>query len=128
MRTSDCKSRLAGGINLALRQISRVDRALELRIALETLFLDSAQNELRFRLATTGARFLGVGLSERGEIAKVLRDFYDRASQAVHAGGIDFSRGADADLLRQASGLCRKGILKVLEGKVGRSGRSCCFP
>ena len=99
------------------RSLTGVDRALELRIALEALFLDGAHGELRFRLATTGARYLGVGLSERQEVAKVLRDFYDRASQAVHAAGIDFSGGDDAELLRQASGLCRRGILKVLEEK-----------
>ena len=99
------------------RLLSGIDRALELRIALEALFLDGAHGELRFRLATTGARYLEVGLSERREVAKILRDFYDRASEAVHAGGVDFSRGDDAKLLRQASRLCRRGILKVLEEK-----------
>ena len=91
------------------------DRYIELRIALESLYLKDFANEhsqeMRFRLALFGAWHLGDGLERRRSIRKTLRDAYDNASKAVHAGELprEEARG-----LSKAQDLCRRGILKLL--------------
>ena len=92
-----------------------VDRLIELRIALEALYLKDFTNEnsqeMRFRLALIGAWHLGETYAKRQQIGKVLRDAYDKASGAVHTG--EAPVGADAALMK-ARKLCREGILKLL--------------
>ena len=92
-----------------------VDRVVDLRIALESLFLDSDSGELGFRLATTAARYLGTGLVERRAIRKTVSDFYGLASRVIHGTDLNLAQGSDADLVSRAGRLCRDGILKVLE-------------
>ena len=92
-----------------------VDRLIELRIALEALYLKDFTNEksqeMRFRLALIGAWHLGETFARRQQIRKVLRDAYDKASGAVHTG--EAPAGANATL-KKARKLCREGILKLL--------------
>lgn len=92
-----------------------VDRYIDLRIALETLYLQDFANgrstEMRFRLSLFGAWHLGITLDERRKIRKILRDAYDNASAAVHGGKAPKNNGKT---LMQAQTLCRKGILKLL--------------
>ena len=57
---------------------------IDLRIALEALYIDSDQGELSHRLALTGARHLGTTLDNRKHIQKTLRDFYKSSSKAIH--------------------------------------------
>lgn len=91
------------------------DRFIDLRIALEALYLKDFANEhsqeMRFRLALIGAWHLSESLEERRTYRTVLRDAYDRASGAVHPGEV--SREAEVDLVL-AQQLCRRGILKLL--------------
>lgn len=91
------------------------DRYIDLRIALETLYLkdfvDEYSTEMRFRLPLFGAWYLGSTLEERRNIRKNLRDAYDTASGVVHSGEISSkSKGC----LEEAQELCRRGILKLL--------------
>ena len=92
-----------------------VDRLIELRIALEALYLKdfTSENsqEMRFRLALIGAWHLGETFARRQQIRKVLRDAYDKASGAVHTG--EAPVGA-ISVLKEAQKLCREGILKLL--------------
>ena len=92
-----------------------VDAYIDLRIALEALYLKDFTNErsqeMRFRLALFGAWHLGADPEERRSIRKILRDAYDTASVAVHAGYI---RDKGAVQLSNAQALCRRGILKLL--------------
>ena len=94
-----------------------VDRFVDLRMALEELFLKDFANEhsqeMRFRLSLFGAWFLGQGFEDRRRIRRVLRDAYDAASGAVHTGNIAFTDDNLA-LLSAARSLCREGILKLL--------------
>ncbi len=94
-----------------------VDSFIDLRIALEALylkdFLNEYSQEMRFRLALFGAWHLGNSFNERKGIRKTLRDAYDRASQAVHGDDIAFST-ENRRLLFDAQALCRQGILKLL--------------
>ena len=96
---------------------SREDRTIDLRIALESLYLDSDTGELGFRLATTGARHLGTGLQERRDISSALRRFYGLASRVIHGTELGQTGNTDVELLRSAGTLCRDGILKIVEAK-----------
>ena len=94
------------------------DCFIDLRIALETMYLKDFQDErtnqeMRFRVALFGAWHLGNDFTDRQRIRKVLRDSYDRASAAVHTGSIS-GQSANADLLANGQGLCRKGIQKLI--------------
>lgn len=94
-----------------------VDQLVDLRIALETLFGEGIQQEIRFRLAVRGAWFLGIEFEDRKRIYGELRDVYDRASRAIHSGEV---RGSDPHQIRalvsQGQELCRAAILKRLGG------------
>lgn len=90
-----------------------VDRFIDLRIALEALYLADASGESRFRVSNHGAWHLGEDFGKRHTYQKILRDTYDLASKGVHAGEIPFSE-ANRKLLADAQDLCRKGILKRL--------------
>ena len=91
------------------------DRLVDLRIALEALFIDSDSAELRFRLATTCARYLGETLEEKKRIYESVNGFYNVASQVIHGTEIADIRRADAVLIDEVSTHCRNGILKLLE-------------
>ena len=96
------------------------DKFIDLRIALESLYLQNFQNdgnrnaEMRFRLALFGAWYLGTDSQERRNIRKKLVDVYDRASGAVHSGEVE-DDAENYDLLSTGQDLCRLGILKFLE-------------
>ena len=91
------------------------DRYIDLRIALETLYLKDFVNEnsgeMRFRLSLFGAWHLGTNLNERRSIRKSLRNSYDTASAIVHSGEVPRNRQLN---LAAAQDLCRQGILKLL--------------
>ena len=93
------------------------DRFIDLRIALETLYLKDFVNEnsgeMRFRLSLFGAWHLGSTPAERRDIRKCLRDAYDKASIAVHSGEAPQNAEAVA-VLGKAQEMCRRGILKLL--------------
>lgn len=89
------------------------DQFIELRIALEALFLDDSRDEKRFRLATNGAWYLGANYDQRSEYRRTLRDAYDLGSDAVHAGEVAGS-AQNRESLEKAQNLCREGILTRL--------------
>ena len=95
-----------------------VDQFVDLRMAIESLYLQDFANEysqeMRFRLALFGAWFLGTNFRDRKLIRRTLRAAYDRASGAVHTGEIE-SNTENRQLLADAQGLCRRGILKILK-------------
>ena len=88
-----------------------VDLAIDLRIALESLFLDEGNNaELSFRLALRAAWYLGAGGHERTRIFEALREAYNIGSKAVHTG-----KGYDDEIpaeLAAAQDICRMSILR----------------
>ena len=93
------------------------DRFVDLRIALESLYLDSDSGESTFRLSLTGARHLGTSLEERRDIRRTLSQFYGLASRVIHGTELGQARNKDDELLRSAGKLCRDGILKIVETK-----------
>ncbi|WP_419929644.1 hypothetical protein [Candidatus Poriferisocius sp.] len=94
------------------------DRFIDLRIALESLYLRDFGNEMsqemRFRLALFAAWHLGADHEERKTIRKKFRDAYDTASKAVHLGHVE-STQQNRDLLSDAQALCRRGALRLLK-------------
>ena len=93
------------------------DRAVDLRIALESLYLNSDAGELGFRLAITGARHLGSSLDKRREIRKTLGDFYGLASRIIHGTELNQVRNSDTESVKRASRVCCDGILRIVEEK-----------
>ena len=89
------------------------DRVIDLRIALEALYLNSSEGELGFRLSVTGARHLGSNLDDRKPIRKTLADFYRLASRVIH--GAALAGSANASLVDKATTHCQDGILKIVE-------------
>ena len=94
---------------------STQNRLIELRIALEALYLKDAGGEMSYRIATRGAWHLGVSGEERKTIFSVLRNVYDLASKVVHARKIRNSQEEQDKILEDGQDACRGGILKVLK-------------
>ena len=111
----DSRFRLAVTRWYHARSAASFDRVVDLRIALESLYLGSDRGELTFRLATTAARHLKANVDERREVQRTLIRFYDLASRAIHGADVDLTGGNNAQLVRRAGLLCRDGILKILE-------------
>ena len=96
------------------RHASLTDGFIELRIALESLFLSQTPDkQLSLRLATNGAWLVGENGEDRREAWHILRKAYATASKAVHHGKVK-QNGYNKDLLANAQMVCRKGILRVL--------------
>ena len=94
---------------------SLVDQFIELRIALESLYLQQgSQGESRFKVANHGAWYLGGDFEQRVKYQRRLSRAYDRASTAIHSGRIDESRDNYA-VLNRGQDLVRLGILKRLD-------------
>lgn len=109
-----------GGLDLAISRWRRSmvprgydNQFIELRIALEALYLGRNSQELVFRLTNYGAWHLGSDFDDRHEIRKTLRRAYEMGSRAAHAGTVPHDQKT-YDLLRAAQDLCRRGILKRL--------------
>ena len=98
-------------INSKESNYSITDSFIELRIALESLYLNKKNSELRFRLASYGACHIGQCFEQRKKIFKTLLDTYNLASNAVHGENIKCNR-KNKTLLKDAQDICRKGILK----------------
>ena len=93
---------------------STPNRLIELRIALEALYLKDAGGEMSYRIATRGAWLLGVCGEERKTIFSALRGAYDLASKVVHARKIKESQEEQDKILEDGQSACRRGILKVM--------------
>ena len=92
------------------------DQFIELRIALEALYLDNTEGELRFRLATHGAWHIGSNMEERKKFHRTLLRSYRLASSAVHGG--DVKRNEDnRKLLEDTQHIFQRGIMKRLKEK-----------
>jgi len=106
-------------LNWAMRRPWLADKAIDLGVAFEALFLSDREpdrGELGFTLRIRGARFLGSSLGERIEIAELIRRIYRIRSEAVHTGiappqvnGID-----SKDLLQEGVRLLARALDKVL--------------
>ena len=94
------------------------DRFIDLRIALESLFLpQQPDQELKFRLAVSGAWFVGQDAADRRRVWDTLRTAYDLSSTAVHGGDMKKRKTKDKSsnaVLLDGLAVCRRGITRVL--------------
>ena len=110
---------------------NRVDRIIDLGIALESLYLSDLDdsNALSFQLGLRAAWHLGNNKQKRSELQKEFREIYDWRSKVVHTGRlpkkkkgkkkIPFTESEAAKFIARAQELCRKAILKTMDaGKV----------
>ena len=89
------------------------DQLIDLRIALEALYLDNNEGELRFRLASHGAWHISESMEERKRNFQTLLQVYKLASGAVHGSDVK-TNDKNKMLLEDAQILCQKGIMKRL--------------
>ncbi len=89
------------------------DALIDLRIALESLYVNDDMSELGFRLAVRGAWHLGRDFRERKEIREVLMGAYRQGSRAVHSGSVDHKK-FDYEQMKKAQDLCHRGIITML--------------
>lgn len=93
---------------------SMVEKSIELRICLESIFLnDGNKEQLRYTLALRAALFIGNSLIDRKHIMDIIKKSYDVTSSAVHEGKMPNSK--NVALLPEAAKIAHKSILKLLE-------------
>ena len=101
----------------SIRPKARIEsRFIDLRIALEVLYLKDIKAELQYRLALNGAWQLGKSPKDRQEKFTILKKAYDTASTIVHSGTLGKKKKTqevEVELTR-AQNLCRHGLIKVL--------------
>jgi hypothetical protein len=99
-------------LNLFGARLTLVERALHLRVALETTFLDKDnRTELNDRIGLRTAIVAGTKLEERKVIKREVKDAYNVASTAVHQGTIS---DKDFDKLTPAAKFCQKALKDFL--------------
>ena len=101
----------------AKRASTTHDQLIELRIALESLFLhdDTGTSEKRFRLASRGAWLLGEKYDQRADCFETLKQVYDYASSVIHGGTPKTKKDRDIQIdIDNARDLCRDAILRLL--------------
>ena len=89
------------------------DQLIDLRIALESLYLGNDKGEIRFRLASHAAWHLGENTQSRKKIFATIQKFYSLASGAVHGREVR-QTDENYELLQCTQTLCQKGILNRL--------------
>ena len=117
VKGSHCASliRAAERLQRSRSHTSEVDRAIDLGIAIEMVFLHEQQadrGELKYRTSVRGAWLLGKSGAERRTIFNSLRKAYDARSVAVHSGEL-----ADQRLIENlpaADGFCADAIRLVI--------------
>jgi hypothetical protein len=102
-------------MNKASRPAPIEDRAIDVGIALEALFLSDVEDdraELGFRLGLRAARLLGRGREAREDIFNKIQELYQLRSSAVHTGTLSAKKrgmrpddviAAGCELLAQAA-------------------------
>lgn len=106
-------------LNSAMRRPTWVDSAIDLGIALESIFLQDLEpdrGELTFRLRARAARFLAVDVQERRNLFQFFGDLYGLRSNAVHSGTVPANvRGRDTqEVLNRGYELVAASIERII--------------
>lgn len=88
------------------------DRLIDYWVALETLFLQVNEGELRYRAALSIARFLGDSQADRLDIFKDVKASYDLRSKLVH--GVVKPIDKLAEIEKRTGELLRKALLRCI--------------
>lgn len=90
-----------------------LDRFIDLRIALEALYLGNNSSELSYKLANRAAWYLGQDSADRAEMFRQVRSFYKISSKIIHASTHRINK-QQKDMLVRTQGICRQSILKLI--------------
>ncbi len=103
-------------LSLAMRRISLVDAAIDLGIALESIFLNDTRAELKFRLRLRASRFLESNFKKRKELYEVFGNLYELRSTAVHSGKLpkEFKKKPIKEILDEGFYVTAKAISKII--------------
>ena len=103
-------------LNSAMRRKTSVDSAIDLGIALESVFLSGQRGGLTFTLRVRVARWLGSTPEERRRLGEVAGDLYGVRSKAVHEGHVPVTvRGRPtAELLEEGYKITATAIAKLI--------------
>ena len=106
-------------LNLAMRKWSLVDAAIDLGIALESIFLTDLGNdygELTFRLKLRASRFLDNDLDSRKKLFKIFGNLYKLRSRAIHSGKLPKKLDNEPvqEILTQGFILTAKAITQII--------------
>lgn len=124
-------SNIPENINRAIRRWLRskaqrdpVDEMIDLRIALEALYLeDGNKGEAKFRFSSRAAWHLETdNVEQRKKLYKFFRTFYDQSSSSVHSENIKDKEIRKTgynreEFITKSQDLCRKAILKFLKSE-----------
>ena len=99
-----------------------VDRAIDLGIAFEVIYLDETKEQLSYTFRTRAAWYLGEDFSKRIEYESIFKEFYEYRSSAVHTGKISSAKNIqDRNKLKKikasldkADELCVASIVKII--------------
>lgn len=103
----------------AIRRLSNVDSALDLGIALESIFLNDIgddRGELSFRLRLRAARWIEDDISKREDLYQLIGDLYNLRSRAAHSGRVpDEVRGVPTtEVLKTGFEITAAAIRKII--------------
>jgi len=103
-------------LNSAMRRPSLVDSAIDLGIALESIFLPDGRGALTFRLRVRAARWLGSTPGERRRLSAVVGDLYAVRSKAVHEGRVPdrVHRRETRELLEEGYELTARALVALI--------------
>lgn len=107
-------------LNECAASLDRVQAAIDLRVALESLFLDdNVHGEQTYRLALRAAIFVGGNIEHRKETRKETKKAYSLCSRAVHTGRLS-SRPANGEVLKWGGNLVRKTLCRMIHDGNGK--------
>lgn len=106
-------------LNEAIKHLEPVDRALDLGIALESLFLsgEKSRADIGLKVRRRGAWLLGETAEAHEEILTELKTIYDLRSCAAHSGSFASARRTTPEVERvllSGISLCSAAILKIV--------------
>lgn len=106
-------------LNRAMRRANPVDAAIDLGIALESIFLrdlSADRGELTFRLRVRAARWLGTTPDERTRLSTLLAGVYAIRSKAVHHGRVPETKRSrpTTELLQDGYDLAARALIKLI--------------
>jgi hypothetical protein len=103
-------------LNSAMRRPNLVDSAIDLGIALESIFLPDGRGALTFRLRVRAARWLGSTPEERRRMAATVGDLYAVRSKAVHEGRVPdaIHKRATMELLEEGYELTARALVALI--------------
>jgi hypothetical protein len=110
-------------LTMAVRRSSKVDSAIDLGIALESLFLNDLSDdrgELTFRLKLRVAKYMEKEITKREEVFRLIGDLYTLRSIAIHTGRVpDALRSRDiSEILNNGYSLVADAIRRFVKSGI----------